>query len=40
MFASIHYSAAEIAFGIVGFLLACGFMAWMCEGTLFDRRDD
>ena len=40
MLASIQYSAAEIAFGVVVFLLACVFMGWMCEGVLWNRRRD
>jgi hypothetical protein len=39
MIAAVQYSSAEIAFGVVLWLLACAFASWCMQGVLFDRRD-
>lgn len=39
MIAAVQYSAAEIAVGVVVWILAMIFLGWCCESTLFDRRD-
>lgn len=39
MIAAVQYSAAEIAFGVVIWILAVIFMSWVLQGTLFDRKN-